>query len=74
MALTKSMATQQAKLSDKAADCQELAQLAQDRRREANLAREEANSRVAHGQSKALQVVWKERAIHHDLIVQKNKV
>ena len=71
-ALTKSLATQQAKLSDKAAECRKVAQLAQDRRREANLAREEANSRVAHGQSKARKVVWKERAIHHDLIVQKN--
>ena len=72
IALTKSMATQQAKLSDKAAECRKVAQLAQDRRRETNLALEEANSRVARGQSKARKVVWKERAIHHDLIVQKN--
>ena len=39
------MATLQAKLSAKAKDCRELAQLAQDRRREGNLAWQEADSR-----------------------------
>ena len=39
------MTALQAKLSAKAKDCRELAQLAQDRRREANLARQESDSR-----------------------------